>query len=112
MHAVVSLSECLDDARLMRAVRLTMDAQPILGCKFVPHWFRPYWKRYENLDRMEFCNIRAGRNRPQDVHDFFVEPLYKLPVRVLVLRGEQERLCIKLDHRVGDGTSLQEYAYL
>jgi NRPS condensation-like uncharacterized protein len=112
MHTVVSLSGRLDDDRLMRAVRLTLDAQPILGCTFVPHWFRPYWQRYENLDGMQFCDIHAGTNHREEIHDFFVAPLYKLPVRILLLRGEVERLCVKLDHRVGDGTSLQEYTYL
>jgi NRPS condensation-like uncharacterized protein len=33
-------------------------------------------------------------------------------VRVLLLRSDSDTLCIKLDHHVGDGTALREYAYL
>ena len=35
-----------------------------------------------------------------------------LPLRVLVLRGDADMLCVKLDHHVGDGTAIKEYVYL
>ena len=108
---MLSFNGHVDADRLMRAVRLSLDAEPILGCEFVEGWFRPHWQRYANLDAMPFCEVRATAERQVDSDRFFqAQP--DLPVRVLLLRGDSDFICIKFDHRVGDGKALQEYAYL
>ncbi len=107
----MSLAGRIDEDRLARAVRLTLDAEPILGCRFVERWFRPYWQRLDNLDRMEFCEIRESSNGQADMLHFF-ESLPAVPLRVLLLRGDTASLCIKLDHRAGDAGAMREYAYL
>src|SRR6185295_19191272 len=42
----------------------------------------------------------------------FIESPSDLPLRVLLLRGETDVLCTKLDHRVADGGAAKEYLYL
>ena len=111
MLCVLSLAGRIDEARLVRAVRLTLDAEPILGCRFVGHWFRPYWQRYDDLDSMRFCEVRASADCQADMYHFIEAPI-DCTLRVLLLRGDSEMLCIKLDHRAGDGRALLEYAYL
>ena len=111
LHCMLSFSGRIDADRLMRAVRLTLDAEPILGCEFVERWFRPYWHRYDNLDDVRFCEVRASTDCEADMNRFF-EARPDLPVRVLLLQGDSDLMCIKFDHRVGDGKALQEYAYL
>jgi NRPS condensation-like uncharacterized protein len=111
VHCVLSLSGRLDEDRLARAVRLTLDAEPILGCRFVERWFRPYWCRFDDLDGLDICEMRASADSQADMRQFF-EAQPDLPVRVLLLRGDSDTVCVKLDHHVGDGTALREYAYL
>jgi len=41
----------LDAERLARALDLTLDAEPILGCRFVPRFGRPYWERLDAGER-------------------------------------------------------------
>jgi NRPS condensation-like uncharacterized protein len=41
----------LDGDRLARAVCLALDAEPVLGCRFVDHWRKPYWERVAVDDR-------------------------------------------------------------
>ncbi len=35
----------IDTKRLERAIELTIESQPVLGCRFVHHWLRPYWEK-------------------------------------------------------------------
>lgn len=37
----------LDEQRLAKAIELIMDAEPILGCRFTPRFFRPFWERVD-----------------------------------------------------------------
>lgn len=110
-HCVVSFAGRIDADRLVRAVRLTLDAEPILACRWIEHWFRPSWRRRDDLDHTEFCEVRESSNVRADV-DGFRELPPDVPLRVLLLRGETDLLCIKLDHRAGDGGAMKDYAYL
>jgi NRPS condensation-like uncharacterized protein len=110
-HCFVSFAGRIDADRLVRAVRLTLDAEPILACRWVEHWFRPSWHRRDDLDRAESCEFRESSNCPADVEDF-VKLRPDLPLRVLLLRGDTDLLCVKLDHRAGDGGATKDYVYL
>jgi len=41
----IHFAESLDAERLRKAVYLTLDAEPVLGCRLVSHWRRPYFER-------------------------------------------------------------------
>ena len=44
IQAVLRLDGRLDYNKLARAVRLSVDIEPVLGCRFIEH-APPYWKR-------------------------------------------------------------------
>ena len=111
IHCILSFDGRIDADRVVRAVRLTMDAEPILGCRWVEHWFRPSWRRRDDLDHTQVCEIRESSNCWADVERFVAFPA-DLPLRVLLLRGDNDVLCIKLDHRAGDAGAVKEYVYL
>ncbi len=111
IHCVVSLSGRIDEGRLARAVRLALDAEPILGCRFTEHWFRPSWRRCPTLDDLGRFETKASSDFQADLRPFLEAPPH-LPLRVLLLRGETDLVCVSLDHRVGDGKALQDCAYL
>jgi len=112
IHVVISLAGRLDADLLHKVVRLTLDAEPILGCRFVEHWFRPYWQRYEDLDGLPFFEIRETEDSEQELTRFLVSEL-ALPVRVLLLREkDSDRVCIKFAHRVGDGVAVAQFGCL
>ena len=50
VNTVVQFPGRLDAQRLRRATRLSVDAEPILGCRFVDSWYHPYWQRRNDLD--------------------------------------------------------------
>ena len=44
----------LDAERLARAIDLSLDAEPVLGCRFVVHPRKPYWERLPKTNRDAF----------------------------------------------------------
>ena len=108
-HCVVSFAGRVDADRLVRAVSLILHAEPILACRWTEHWFRPFWRRRDTVDATDFCEVRDSSTCRFE--DFIAVPP-DFPVRVLLLRGDSDLLCIKLDHRAGDGAAVRDYAYL
>lgn len=49
----------LDIDRLSRAVDLVLDAEPVLGCRWVPHWLRPRWERLNRSERRSLLLVNS-----------------------------------------------------
>ncbi len=45
IQAVIHFRGKPDTVRLARAVKLSVDAEPVLGCKFIEREDRPFWQR-------------------------------------------------------------------
>lgn len=105
----------LDADRLARAVRLTLDAEPILGTRFVTGGLRTYWERLEDLDdRVPFAVRETDDPGDAAVAFQVVEVTDDGPqVAVTLIRGaEADELGIKVSHVVADGQAAKQYAYL
>ncbi len=98
----------LDEKRLERAVFLITEKVPLLGCRFVPKRFRPYFERLEierftpfhlTLDQAEF---EAFKNKRMD---FFNGP----QIETCLHRSDfKDRFLIKVSHLVCDATGVKE----
>ena len=100
----------LDEKRLERAVSLITDKVPLLGCRFVPKRFRPYFQRLEieglrlfhlTWDQSEFDAFRNERM------DFFNGP----QIGTCLYRSRcKDRFLIKVSHLVCDAAGVKEIA--
>jgi len=115
LQAVMKLDGRLDFDILSKAVRLSVDAEPVLGCRFI-ETDPPYWKRLDNIDKIKFCSFEKTDNMDEAVQQFLENPLDmdKDPmVKVKLIRSAQDdTLCIKINHACCDGTGTKEYIKL
>jgi NRPS condensation-like uncharacterized protein len=115
LHCIISFDGRIDESRLAKAVRLTLEAEPILGCQFIERWRRPYWQRRSDLDCIELFSLVETTLPEDEILKFMVMPVdlsgHPL-VRCRVIRGRSDTLCIKIDHLVVDAGGAKEYAYL
>lgn len=115
INSIIHLDGRVDEGRFARAVRLAVDAEPILGCRFVVRPWRPYWERHPNLDRLEFFDSRETAEVERDTRDFLglpIDPCRDPLVRLRLLRhGDNDTLCAKICHVVGDLGGLREFVY-
>jgi len=109
---VITLSGRLDESRFRRALRLAIDAEPIVGCRFVPRWFRPYWERRTDLDSLDFFRVIEGSQDSPQFADFVstsIDAAREPLVQGMLLRGPKDALCIKASHVVGDGPAFGRF---
>lgn len=114
-QAILKLDRRLDFDKLTKAVRLSFDAEPVLGCRFV-EGNPPYWKRMENIDKVKFCSLEETADVDAAVHRFLERPLdmdKDTKVKVKLIRSEScDTLGIKANHACCDGTGIKEYTQL
>lgn len=115
IHVIVKLEGRLDFTRLKRAVRLILDAEPILGCRLTYHPLAPWWERRADLDNLLYCRLVQTEDAESSVNAFLTAPLdpFLDPlVQVRVFRAHEDILVIKLSHLITDGGGSNEYLYL
>ena len=120
IHLSIQFEERIDADRMARALRLCMDAEPVLGCRYVDRWVCPYWKRLpdEQLDRFSALQVTQGdEDANQAELDRFLArlvPYGEQPqLEALLLRYESfDRVIIKVNHQVVDAGGTKALGYL
>ena len=119
LHTVLYPAGRLDADRLARAVRLTLDAEPVLGCGFVtqdPRVRRPFWQRCEGLDASSAFRLAETDRTEAALWAFITEPMDHSEgpqVQVRLFRdGQRDTACIKISHVAADVGGMKHYAYL
>lgn len=115
IQIVLSFADRLDFERLKRAVRLTIDAEPILGCEFVICDNKPIWKRHNDLDQIPWCKLIEAEKTDEILHSILCKPfeMEKLQLEVYLLRSvKNDLLCIKINHSCSDGGGAKDYLHL
>ena len=115
IQVIMKLDSRIDFDKLSRAVRLSVDAEPVLGCRFVEH-DPPYWKRLEDIDKKEFCSMEETTNVEDAVQRFLESRLdmdHDPMVKVKLIRSQEyDTIGIKLNHTCTDGSGTKEYIHL
>lgn len=110
-RAVVSFSDRLDAQRLARAFDLSLDAEPVLGCRFVDRPWRPYWERLPRAKQTPVLSMCEAENEGS-LRTWLETPLDAsagIQVHACLFRGVRERLAVKVSHESSDGGGLVDY---
>lgn len=115
IQAIMKLDGRLDFDKLVRAVKLSFDAEPVLGCRLVKS-NPPYWKRFDDVDNIKFCSIEEADNSDEAVQRFLESPMdmHKDPMTMvrLIRSRECDTLGLKINHVCSDGAGAKEYIQL
>ncbi|HEX7482073.1 MAG TPA: hypothetical protein VF350_01210, partial [Candidatus Bathyarchaeia archaeon] len=113
---VIKLSGRLEEKVLAKAVRLSMDFEPVLGCKFVENEGTPFWQRRSDLDQTETCQVIETASPQKALEAFINEPIHADVdplVSAKIFREKNEDIvCIKMNHSACDAGGLKEYVFL
>jgi NRPS condensation-like uncharacterized protein len=105
----------LDPDRLTRALRLSFDAEPVVGCSFRTDARRAYWARLSDLDGSTL-QVQDGAADSDAVMRSFqaAEVPDEGPQAAVALFRSIHRdvLGIKVSHVLADGQAAKQYAYL
>ncbi len=115
IHLMLEFDGSLDANRLARALRLCLDAEPVLGCRFVPRWFSPYWERVpdEQIEPDLLLREDSGPGSPDRFLGEDLDPLKGPQLKALLTTGERgDRLILKASHHAVDAGGTKEIGYL
>lgn len=116
LGAVLVVDGRLDHVRLERAVRLAMDAEPVLGSRFVDDERRPYWERVGSLEAFEALALSDTPDARSAALEYVgrpIEPCLGPQLSARLFRGvESDVLALRLSHVAVDGAAVKECAYL
>lgn len=115
IQAVITFNQCLDAGILKKAVRLSLDAEPVLGCRFVEDEKKPTWQRFESPDEIQWFEFIHHDNKEEAMKQFISSsfPHEEQLVYVQLIRTQYEDvLCIKISHACSDAAGLKEYLQL
>jgi NRPS condensation-like uncharacterized protein len=96
----------VDEGRLAKAARLTVEAEPMLGYRFVDDRWHPHWQRVDEKDWSSlFMMVECSPSDPE-IFNFMVDPV--LPeqapqIRFGLFRSDDDVLCIRSNHMAMDG---------
>jgi NRPS condensation-like uncharacterized protein len=112
---VMAFESRLDPARLARAARLLLDAEPMLGCKFVAGPGRPHWRRRDDLDTTAWCLVHETAD-PDAVLRQLMTPVPEHIERTIRLhllrRPDGDTLVMWVTHMLADAYAARQCAGL
>jgi NRPS condensation-like uncharacterized protein len=116
LGGILALDGRLDETRLSRALRLLLDAEPVLGCRFDAEATLPAWRRIGGLDRVNLLDVRDSATPADEAAKFIAEDfdLNGGPqmIAALVRGPSSDTLAVKVSHVAMDGGALKETLYL
>lgn len=115
IHIVISVERRIDEGRLKKALRMALDAEPVLGSKFVEHDRHPFFEQREDLDQLELCSLVEADDIEEVLLDYVntpIDPRRDALIHVLVIRSTSDTIVIKTNHVVMDAGGLLEFVDL
>ncbi len=116
LHLIINLNGFVDYSILQKAVRLAIDIEPVMGCRFVVRHFVPYWERLDNLDEIEHVHLVETGGSDDELFrflsDVWVETTLGPQIKVWVIRSDSDIICIKVSHVAMDAAAIKDLAYL
>ncbi|XPS83049.1 hypothetical protein Dvar_10670 [Desulfosarcina variabilis str. Montpellier] len=98
----------LDEHRLAKAVSLLLEAEPILGCRFVRRILRPYWKSVEK-DKSNVFTLTKNEIEYEAFKKKGIDFLSAPQILACLYRSESaDRLTIKISHLVSDAAGVKD----
>jgi NRPS condensation-like uncharacterized protein len=113
---VLKLNGKIDSDAFAKAIRLSLDLEPVLGCRFIVDGGSPRWERRDDLDQIKLCSQVEVDTAEQPLNSSInqainatVDPL----VAAQIFREKDvDTLCVKVNHSACDAGGLKEYVGL
>jgi len=110
---VLKLSGRVDETSFARALRLTLDQEPVLSSRYVEGDGSPYWERRDDLEQIRVCSVVETPSPEHGIQAFISEAVHAgadpLVVSRVFREKEADTICIKVNHSACDAGGLKEY---
>jgi len=115
IQMVITFAQHLDTDVLKKAVRLSLDAEPILRCQFIENDKQPYWQPFDNPDEIQWFEFVQNDSKQAAIEQFLKSPFYyeeQMLCVQLIRVNDNDILCVKIAHACSDAAGLKQYLQL
>lgn len=112
LHCVIDLENNLKHEILLKAVQLSIEVVPIIGCKYVEEEKCAFWQKVNSIKPED---ILVSTDSKVDFEKFITSEtdLFHGPqVKFCILNGEKKSLAVIMNHMVSDAAGFKQYLYL
>ena len=110
---VLKLNGELNLNAFAEAIRLTLDLEPLLGCRLAENNGMPFWERRGDLGDVKLLSVVENNSSLKILEGFINEPIYAdvdpLVKARIVKEENTDVVCIKINHSACDAGGLKEY---
>ena len=113
-HLFLTFTERLDAKRLARALRLLVDAEPVLGCRFEITGKRSQWRRHADPDAVPWLEVATAPDHDTAVTRVLLAEQVPTDLSIVVRLfslPSHDVMAVTVDHAAGDGQALFECVY-
>lgn len=108
LHLEMEFDHGIDAARLEKALDLILDAETVLGCRFVTDKLRVYWERLPH-DRRRNFTMASSREEYNAFLSAENNPEYGPQLKGCLFKdGGKDRIALKISHESADAGGLKE----
>ncbi|MHB8065918.1 MAG: condensation domain-containing protein [Ruminiclostridium sp.] len=112
IKVIIEFEGKLDIECMMKAIRMSVDAEPVLGCMFAEDDSNPIWKRLKNIDEIEWCSWEYAINKERALKEFLLgqsrSEVQQIQAKIICLK-EHDILCLTLNHSCCDAVGIKDY---
>jgi NRPS condensation-like uncharacterized protein len=106
----MEFDEGLDAARLEKAIDLVLDAEPVLGCRFVDDSYKPYFERL-GVNRHSAFRLANTANEYETFKSTPMDHRTGPQIKVCLWHSPAgDRLLLKVSHQVADAGGVKDIA--
>jgi NRPS condensation-like uncharacterized protein len=112
IRLVLELDGLVEHDRLVRALGLLYEVEPIVRSRLVERLFRAYWEPRADLSPSQACLLVPSTDTAGDVHAWMAAPIdpRRDPVaQVRIFRADRDTLCFKVNHVAMDGAGIKQF---
>ncbi|MDP4095037.1 MAG: condensation domain-containing protein [Bacillota bacterium] len=116
IHCLIELKGCIDDKILERAVKVSIEAIPLLDSCFVETKFKPYWIK-KNFTSKDFVKVIKSEENVecliQKLLGYTIDISHEPQIKIYIVRElNKDSLCIIINHMICDGAGFKHYLYM
>ncbi len=115
VQVVIRLVDRIDAQLLDRAAHELLRIEPYLSYRFEERGYQPRWARFAEPEQISAFELIETDDLDRTLQDVLARELAgerESAVKVYLIRGNQDVVCLKLDHKMGDGQAAKEIAAL
>lgn len=115
LSCVLRLTGRIDERLFEQALRISLEVEPILGCRLIEDDKTAYWERRDDLSQLPLCSVVETLKVEEELENFIGQMVVfekDCQVKAKVFRAETDTICVMVNHACCDAGGLKEYIEL